>query len=257
MGRNSLLILLLVCFGLEGFSQSRFALGNSKVKYLPLELSLSYQSPNYKGFRIGVENAILVRENMDVILGKPKRRKKEVLTRLDLRNLFFEEDRVNYHEVQLGFATSFRKTFYSGIHIEPILGYQFGYTYDLEDFNTYNKTHEIQFQCGIGYTRGMQRFSSTLFYFRPGFGVEVGSDLSKQTQFVLDLGVQFWIQPLRVKRWKNPWFIKKKKPNEEFEFSGRLSGSPSADNVTDKKRYKLNKKRRKYKTGRKKMKDKK
>jgi len=257
MMKKSLFILLWFCLGVHGFSQSRFSLGNSKYKYLPLEFSLSYQSPNYKGFRLGLENVILVRERMDVVLGKPMRRKKEVLTRLDLRNLIFTKARENYHEIQLGFATSFRKTFYSGIHIEPILGYHFGYAYDLKEYNTFNKTHEIQFQFGVGYTQGMKKFSSTLFYIRPGFGFEVASDRTKEVQFVLDFGVQFWMKSLKVKRWKNPWFIKKKKPNEEFEFSGKLSGEPSSDNVTDKKRYKLNKKRRKYKTGRKKMKNKK
>lgn len=257
MIKKSLFIFICICVCVNSFAQSRFLLGNSKDKYLPLELSLSYQSPNYKGIRIGIENVILVRENMDVVLGKPKRRKKEVLTRLDLRNLFFEKNRESYHEVQLGFATSFRKTFYSGVHLEPILGYRFGYIYDLKSFDTFNKTHEIQFQLGLGYTKGMKQFSSTLFYIRPGFGVELASDLTKQTQFVLDLGVQIWVKSLKVKRWKNPWFTKKKKPNDEFEFSGQLSGQPSAKNVSDKKRYKLNKKRRKYKTGRKKIKEKK
>lgn len=255
--RISLFILLCISFGINSFAQSRFSLGNSKFKYLPLELSISYQSPNYKGIRLGVENAILVRERMDIVLGKPKRRKKEVLTRLDLRNLIFSKNDQTHHEIQLGFETSFRKTFYSGIHVEPILGYNFGYVYDMKELNTYNKTHEIQFQLGIGYTQGMKRFSSTLFYVRPGFGVEVASDLDKEVQFVVDVGVQFWVDALRVKRWKNPWFVKKKKPNDEFEFSGRLSGEPSSENVSDKKRYKLNKKRRKYKTGRKKIKDKK
>ena len=255
--KKSLFVILFIVFGIGAIAQSRFALGNSKFKYLPLELSISYQSPNYKGFRLGIENAILVRERMDIVLGKPKRQKKEILTRLDLRNLIFEEHRENYHEIQLGFASSFRKTFYSGIHIEPILGYHFGYTYDMKSMNTFNKTHEVQVQLGLGYTQGMKKFSSTLFYVRPGIGFEFASDLSKDVQFVLDLGVQFWVESLKVKRWKNPWFVKKKKPNEEFEFSGRLSGEPSAENVSDKKRYKLNKKRRKYKTGRKKIKDKK
>lgn len=256
--KSKLLVLIGFCFGLSCFAQSRFLLGNSKIKFLPLEVSLSYQNPNYKGFRVGVENVILLRENMDVVLGKPKRRKKEVLTRLDIRNFVFEKNRENYNEVQLGFATSFRKTFYSGLHIEPILGYHFGYSFDFKEFNTYNKTHEMQFQLGIGYTKGMKKFSSTLYYIRPGLGVELASDLEKNdVQFVLDLGIQFWIKSLRVNRWKKPWFIKKKKPNDEFEFSGKLSGEKSADNVSDRKRYKLNKKRRKYKTGRKKIKNKK
>lgn len=255
--RKGLFFLLCIYFGINSFAQSRFSLGNNKFKYLPLELSISYQSPNYKGIRLGVENAILVRERMDIVLGKPKRRKKEVLTRLDLRNLIFDKADLTYHEVQLGFATSYRRTFYSGVHLEPILGYNFGYVYDMKEFNTFNKTHEVQFKLGVGYTKGMKKFSSTVFYVRPGFGIELASDLEKETQFVLDIGVQFWVEALRVKRWKNPWFIKKKKPNEEFEFSGQLSGAPSAENVSDKKRYKLNKKRRKYKTGRKKIKDKK
>ncbi len=255
--RKELFVLLCICFGVNVFAQSRFSLGNSKFKYLPLELSISYQSPNYKGIRLGVENAILIREDMDIVLGKPKRRKKEVLTRVDLRNLIFEKEDQSYHEIQLGFATSFRKTFYSGVHIEPILGYNFGYVYGMKEFNTFNKTHEIQFKFGVGYTQGMKRFSSTVFYLRPGFGIEVASDLEKKTQFVVDIGVQFWVEALRIKRWKNPWFVKKKKPNNEFEFTGKLSGEPSGANVSDKKRYKLNKKRRKYKTGRKKIKDKK
>jgi len=255
--RKGFFILLFIFISSQVFGQSRFALGNSKYKYLPLEFSLSYQSPNYKGFRIGVENAILVRENMDIVLGKPKRRKKEILTRLDLRNLVFSKNRENYHEIQLGFSTSFRKTFYSGIHIEPILGYNFGYIYDLKEMNTFNKTHEVQMKLGLGYTKGMKKFSSTLFFIRPGLGFEFISNQTKEVQFVLDLGVQFWVESLKISRWKNPWFVKKKKPNEEFEFSGKLSGEPSGDNVSDKKRYKLNKKRRKYKTGRKKIKDKK
>lgn len=238
-------------------SQSRFLIGNGKYKYLPLELSLSYQNPDYIGFRVGVENAILVRNNMEVVLGKPVYSKKEVLTNLYLRNLLFNYSNENHHEIQLGFTTSFRKTFGFGLVLEPILGYQYGYAYNTASLNRLAQKHEILFQMGLGYTKSLKELSTTLFFFRPGFSVELSSETKKLTQFIIDIGVQFRLPNLRVKRWNKPWFSKRKKPNEEFEFMGRNAGNPSGKNLSERKRNKLNKKRRKYKTGKKKMKSKK
>lgn len=239
------------------FSQSRFDIGNKRYKYLPFETSLFYRSSSNIGVKIAVENQIIEREKFSVILGKPIRTKKEVLTRFNFIPSTFSKNKDRYLELNLGFSTSFRKTFGSGFQIEPILGYSYGYAFNISQEETSKNSHSGLLQFGFGYTASQKRFTTTLFFIRPGIAYPFSSSIHTNAQFICDVGVQYFVKSLRVKPWKNPWFTKKSKPNDEFEFTGKLAGEKSSENISDKKRYKLNKKKRKYKTGRKKIKNKK
>lgn len=255
--KHLFILIFLISFGFKGVSQSKFLIGNGKYKYLPFEVSLSYQNPDYVGIRIAIENPIIVNNSLDVVLGKPVYSKTEVLTRMELRNLLFSYGKENHHEIQLGFSTSYRKIFPSGFILEPIIGYQYGFAYNTSTFDRLSHKHELFFQGGLGYTRSLKELTATLYYIRPGVSFELTNENKKKNQFIIDIGVQFLLSSLKVERWNSPLFSKKKKPNEEFEFMGKNSGNPSSKNYSDRKRYKLNKKKRKYRTGRKKMKSKK
>jgi len=238
-------------------AQSRFELGDRRYKYLPFETSIHYKSPNAFGFRVAVENQIIFRERLDIVLGKPVRSKKEVLTRGHLINTIFNKQGQSNLELDLGLSLSYRKTYGNGFQLEPILGYSYAYAFNVKNGHTYNRGNNIFSQIGMGYTAGQKRFTTTLFYIRPGVKYQLTSQLSNETAFICDFGIQFFVKRFRVKRWKKPWFIRRKKPNTEYEFSGQKAGNESSKNLSDNKRYKLNKKKRKYKTGKKKIKNKK
>ncbi|MGB0884095.1 MAG: hypothetical protein ACPG4W_05865 [Flavobacteriales bacterium] len=244
---KNILFFLFFIVSLSVSAQKKYFYKNPKFKYLPLELAINIQSPAYFGFDIGLENPIIQKSESNLIHGVPSRQLKEILSRINLANHFVKLDEFNLHQIQLSIGGSYRETYDNQWYIEPMMHFSYAYQYEIETGNRYDLKPQLTLQFGFGKNDRIYKLTDRLLYCRPGLMFDLASEQETKVHAVLAFGFQSTFQGLRLKRWANPWFKNRKKPEPEFEFSGQSYGQESGKNKAI-KRKKLNKKKRKYKT---------
>ncbi|MCT4665335.1 MAG: hypothetical protein N4A45_08910 [Flavobacteriales bacterium] len=237
------------------WSQNRLSIPPFYQKRLPIETGISSMSGSGFGLHIAIENPIFQDKTERVVSNRIEREGKEILTKIIFKDFFFGKT----NEVRLGLQLAYRKTFVSGIILEPQLSYSAGYSFFYQDFTKDFNDHQIDLQIGFGYDSRLQEKGGINYFIRPGLGIDLYNSVDAKVQFVLDFGINFHTEWLWIKRSKNPWLKKRiKKPHSESEFFGSSRGNGAADSpCSNRRKQKLNTKKRKFKTGKRKFRSKK